>query len=146
MHKQSELFYCPVPSCSRSLSSSNNNPFSRKDNLQDHLARLHKGVFPQHPIIPQGGCNSPPDQDISSPGLIRETSPVEQINVTALDTRKRRRVRERTASSENADTANEEVHGLREENRKLKRKIEDFEHALELSNKRVEKLVDMIGK
>ena len=146
VHKQfNSFFYCPVPGCSRSSSSSNKNPFSRKDNRQEHINRQHKDLFPKHPTGLEGGSNPPPgNQDIPNSDLSEWANPADQVNVTVRGTRKRRRLPERTLSPENADSTNEELHGLREENKKLKREIEGLKCELELSKKRGETLVDVI--
>lgn len=160
VHKQSNLF-CPVPGCSRSSLSSNDKPFSREDNLQDHIKRQHKDLPPKHVAGPQGGGNSlAGNQDVVNPNLSRQASPAGEVDERVRGTRKRRRLWARTMSSENPDSAKEDPHELEEENNKLRKRIWDLEHELKLSKERAEKLecdlefskkmaetlVDVIGK
>lgn len=43
IHLKSELFWCPVAECSRSLGGKQ--PFPRKDKRLDHLLKVHRGVI-----------------------------------------------------------------------------------------------------
>lgn len=137
--------YCPELSCPRSSSSSSNEPFVRKDHLREHIKRKHKDLFSKHLAGVQEASNSPDgDQNTLNSDLSGRGSPADQVYVNVCDTRKRRRLAERTLLSENADSANGELHGPREENEELRRKLKDLERELELSRKTAETLLDVI--
>jgi hypothetical protein len=128
VHKQTNLF-CSVTGCSYSC--------PRKDNLQDHINRRHKDHILEHPATPQGDRNSPAgNQDIPSSDFSRQASPADQVDVTVRSARKRRRMPDYTMSLENAGSTNEELYGLREENKKLRQENGALERELELYKKR----------
>lgn len=138
VHKQTNLL-CPVADCSYSC--------ARKDNLQDHINRQHKDRIPEDPATPQGDRNSPPgNQDIPSSDFSRQASPADRVDVTVRSARKRRRMPDNTMSPENADSANEELHGLRKENKRLRQENGALKRELELSKKKEETLFDVIRK
>ncbi|PVI05156.1 hypothetical protein DM02DRAFT_668617 [Periconia macrospinosa] len=140
LHKKGTI-YCTVPTCPRSSSSGGNNPFSRKDNLQDHMIRKHPNHrSPTKTADMKEGSGDAPDDDKemeeheSSGSKSAFGSGAEQ---PFRGTRKRRRFMKREPSSAESNNGglNDELRELREENKILKRE-------LELYKKMVEKLLE----
>ena len=137
VHEKTNLF-CPVAYCLYSC--------PRKDNLQDHMNRQHKHRILEHSATPQEDCNSPAgDQDIPSSDFNRQASLAGQVDVTVRSARKRRRAPDRTSSSENADSANEELHGLREEIKKLRRENEEL-YGIREENKKLKQEIESLKR
>ena len=103
-----QFCYCSEPSCRRSSSSSNRNPFTRTDNLQEHIKRRHKDLLPKNPVgIQESSGPAAITQALSMP----EDS-VGHMHAVMPGTRKRRRLDRSTLVSENADGVNEELDRL----------------------------------
>jgi len=131
------LYYCPEPSCNRSLLLSNN-AFARKDHLQEHIKRMHKDLLPKHPASMLEGSNpTAGNQYILNSNLSGLGSPAGQVHATVPGTGKRRRLEKRTLSLEDADRPQEETEELRRKVRDLERKVMSYE-------KTVETLLDVI--
>lgn len=119
---------CPEPGCSYSC--------PRKDNLQEHITRIHRNRIPEQPDTLQGVRIFPTgDQSLSISDFSGRASPANQVDVTVRGTRKRRRGLEPALSLENTDSVNEDRRDLQEEIEDLRRKLVAAEREIELYKK-----------
>jgi hypothetical protein len=135
------LYYCPEPSCHRSISSSPSNPFTRKDNLNEHIRRKHGDLQPKTSTGIMGDSDPMANsQGLSLPNESARGGSAEAVHATMPSTGKRRRLESGPSSLANPDFSSRS-----EETEDLKRKIKHLEGELETYKKTVEKLVGIIG-
>ena len=143
--QQNDL-YCSKPGCNRSALSLNH-PFTRKDHLQQHMRRAHKELSsdPRDDSPKDLNSFSMNFRDSIDLGLAERTDSVAgKISGVGQSTGKRKRPLDGLKSVENANYGNETLKRLLSEKGELITKVVDLERRLEVSEKRVLNLVDVM--
>jgi hypothetical protein len=139
--------FCPEPSCDRSSSATTKKPFTRKDNWDDHVKRKHKGIAMRHTTHPLGDHESLLDAEIpTAPEVEDLASPASQMQATALQAGKRKRVDSSASPAERASQSSCEHDNLQEENKRLKARVDNLERDLAASRKREETLIAIMAR
>lgn len=123
-------FYCPEPTCDRSVSSPSNKPFIRKDNRDDHVKRKHGSRATRQPpaTYDDSGIALEGESSVGSTPEERRVSIPPVLGMTPATGK-----RKRTEANENGTDPTEtivagcshgaEIDDLKEEVRVLKRQL-----------------------
>lgn len=152
VHTSSKIYWCDHNGCSRSNSAPRKRPFARKDHLQEHVKRIHNGVYANELVETRiMSTSSAVIQRSQSQG--ENNFPTTQ-NVQTLDTgtRKRRREEVLPCSGVIEPTAqrvcdhSQEVEELRKKIAELERQLEASKAKEAASRAQVATLAEMIGQ